>query len=425
MLRNPLHFMNRFFCKSLLALSCFLFSQSAIQAQTYNEIAEHYAELASATYQDSLALTEQLASKIDLFLADPNNTTLISSKQAWTDARKVYGLTEVFRFSHPVVDEWEPQVNAWPLDEGFIDYVDASNYYFELGNPVGQANMVATDAIQLGTETISTKPYTTALLASLNEIGGTEANVATGWHAIEFLLWGQDLNGTNAGAGERPYSDYLTGEQCTNGYCDRRREYLSTVTQLLREDLAFIVNEWHPDMDNYRATFLQMPADEKMRRVLYGIGSLALGELAGERMKVALYANSAEDEHDCFSDTTHNTLYANAAGVVMALDGQYKNISGELLDGPSLFNWAEQNTDLNETLQASADKALLGLERIVTSAAGGEAFDQLIAPGNTEGAEKINAAINGLIDLTKNVELLASAMELGVLNPDNAGHSFQ
>ena len=27
----------------------------------------------------------------------------------------------------------------------------------------------------------------------LHEIGGNEANVATGYHAIEFLLWGQDL----------------------------------------------------------------------------------------------------------------------------------------------------------------------------------------------------------------------------------------
>lgn len=416
---------NQFISKLAVSLLVLVFSNTALHAQTYDDIAEHYADLASATYEDSLLLAKHMAGEIDRFLEDPNSETLSSAKQSWTDARKVYGVTEVFRFSHPVVDEWEPQVNAWPLDEGFIDYVDESNYFFELGNPVGQANMIATDTVQLGSETINTNPFTTDLLASLNEIGGTEANVATGWHAIEFLFWGQDLNGNNAGAGNRPYSDFLLGEQCTNENCDRRREYLSTVTKLLIEDLEFIVSAWGSDEDSYRATFLKMPGDEKMRRILYGVGSLALGELAGERMKVALYANSAEDEHDCFSDTTHNTLYANAAGVVMALDGRYSSASGEVLNGPSLFEWAEQNTTLNSQLRESADTVLRGLETIVSSANNGEAFDQLIAPGNSDGAEQINTAISSLIDLTKNVELLAGAMELGVLNPDNAGHSFQ
>ena len=39
-----------------------------------------------------------------------------------------------------------------------------------------------------------------------------ETNVATGYHAIEFLLWGQDLNGTGPGAGNRPCHRLRTGE---------------------------------------------------------------------------------------------------------------------------------------------------------------------------------------------------------------------
>lgn len=42
------------------------------------------------------------------------------------------------------------------------------------------------------------------LAEELHMLDGVQANVATGYHAIEFLLWGQDLNGTNPGAGNRP-----------------------------------------------------------------------------------------------------------------------------------------------------------------------------------------------------------------------------
>ena len=86
----------------------------------------------------------------------------------------------------------------------------------------------------------NTKAITPALIADLNEVGGSEANVASGYHAIEFLLWGQDLNGTNAGAGERPYTDYVVGEGCSNGNCARRAEYLQAASSLLIQDLAWM-----------------------------------------------------------------------------------------------------------------------------------------------------------------------------------------
>ena len=401
-----------------------LFNTNVALSQSFDDIGEHYADLAFASYNDSLILAEQLAEDIQSFLAAPNNQTLTSAKQSWVEARKVYGATEVFRFSHPVVDEWEPQVNAWPLDEGFIDYVDGDNYFYELGNPVGKANLIANRSISIGSEQIDLDTFSPELLAGLNEAGGTEANVATGWHAIEFLLWGQDLNGTNSGAGNRPYTDFALGDACTNENCDRRRNYLEAVTELLISDLEFIVSEWSKGDDNYHAEFDAMPGDEKLRRILYGVGSLSLGELAGERMKVALFANSPEDEHDCFSDTTHNTLYANASGLAMVLNGNYQTVSGESMTGPSLMDWASSNSDSHNALRTSTTDMLTALNAIVVSAETGQTFDQLIAPGNGSGAEQINHAINSLVDFTRNVELLAAGLELGTLNPDNAGHDF-
>ena len=52
------------------------------------------------------------------------------------------------------------------------------------------------------------------LIISLNEEGGEE-NVTTGWHAIEFLLWGQDLN--DDGLGDRPVTDYATADNADRG----------------------------------------------------------------------------------------------------------------------------------------------------------------------------------------------------------------
>ena len=219
--------------------------------------------------------------------------------------------SEVFRFGNTIVDDWEGQVNAWPLDEGLIDYVDA-DYQHALGNPGASANIIANTEIQVGEDKVDVSEITPDLLASLNELGGSEANVATGYHAIEFLLWGQDLNGTGPGAGERPATDYVVGDGATGGHNERRRAYLKAATDLLVADLGDMAGQWKAGVaDNYRATLEGEPAENGVRKMLFGMGSLSLGELAGERMKVALEANSTEDEHDCFSDNTHNSHYYN------------------------------------------------------------------------------------------------------------------
>jgi putative iron-regulated protein len=145
------------------------------------------------------------------------------------------------------------------------------------------------------------------VLASLNELGGSEANVATGYHAIEFLLWGQDLNGTGAGAGNRPATDYAKGDACTGGHCDRRAEFLKAATELLVKDLQDMVAQWQPNADNYRAELAKESAEQGLRKMLFGMGSLSLGELAGERMKVALEANSTQKTSTIASVTTRTT----------------------------------------------------------------------------------------------------------------------
>ncbi len=88
--------------------------------------------------------------------------------------------------------------------------------------------------------------------------------------------------------------------------------------------------------DNYRAKVEADTAENNLRKMFFGMGSLSLGELAGERMKVALEANSTEDEHDCFSDNTHNTLFFNAKSIRNIYLGEYKRTDGSVVKGPSL-----------------------------------------------------------------------------------------
>lgn len=171
---------------------------------TKASVVEHYADLAHAGYEDALITARALDEATDRMLANPTEANLQAAREAWLDARVPYQQTEVFRFGNAIVDDWEGQLNAWPLDEGLIDYVQADDYQYELGNAGATANIIASERVNIGGETIDVSNLTPELLAGLNEAGGSEANVATGYHAIEFLLWGQDLHGFEQGSGERP-----------------------------------------------------------------------------------------------------------------------------------------------------------------------------------------------------------------------------
>ena len=401
-------------------------AQTPAPTVTQADVVEHYAGIADAVYADALTAAEQLDMAIQQLLANPGEQTLIQARTAWKAARVPYQQSEVFRFGNPVVDEWEGQLNAWPLDEGLIDYV-AAGYQHELGNDGAAANIIANTELQVGGERLDVGNITPELLAGLNELAGSEANVASGYHAIEFLLWGQDLHGTNAGAGERPYTDYALGEDCTNGNCDRRRDYLQAASQLLVSDLGWMSSQWQAGRnDNYRAELTALPAEEGLRRMLFGMGSLSLGELAGERMKVALVANSVEDEHDCFSDNTHHSHYYNEKGIVNLMFGEYQRIDGSTLQGPSLLQLvAQQDSDAAKQIGVQMRESEQGVYQLVASAELNNVhFDQLIAADNPAGNQLVLDAIDGLVKQTRAIELAANTIGINNLNPDTADHEF-
>ncbi|MFV3331927.1 imelysin family protein [Pseudomonas sp. NY15437] len=389
-------------------------------------VVKNYLDIAEATYGDALTTAKALQSAVDALIAKPSEETLKAARAAWIASRPSYSQSEAFRFGNSIIDDWEGAVNAWPLDEGLIDYV-AKDYQHAEGNAGASANIIANTEIQVGEDKIDVKEITGEKLKGLNELGGSEANVATGYHAIEFLLWGQDLNGTKPGAGDRKYTDYAQGKDCTNGHCDRRAAYLKAVTDLLVSDLEEMHGNFKAGVaDNYRAKVEADSAENNLRKMFFGMGSLSLGELAGERMKVALEANSTEDEHDCFSDNTHNTLFFNAKSIRNIYTGEYKRTDGSVVKGPSLSDLvakvdAQADADLKADLANTEAKMQVIVDRAEKD---GVHFDQMIAPEDKDDQQKIRDAIASLVKQTGAIEKAATAVGVQDLKPDNADHQF-
>ncbi len=306
-------------------------------------------------------------------------------------------------------------MNAWPLDEGLIDYVDASYGGPSDENEHAALNIVATPTFTLSGKEIDASAITPALLSeTLHEADGVEANVATGYHAIEFLLWGQDLNGHGVGAGARSASDFASGDACTNGNCDRRGEYLKAATDLLISDLEWMAAQWATG----GAARSELTADEDagLAAILTGMGSLSYGEQAGERMRLGLMLNDPEEEHDCFSDNTHNSHYFDGLGVQNVYLGEYVRVDGSLVSGPSLSDLvAEVNADLDAEMQNKLSTTMMALGRIKTAAEAGFAYDQMLERGNEAGEALVMGGVNGLIDQTKSIERVVSALDLSAI----------
>ena len=381
-------------------------------AQEKAEVLDTYADIAAAKYGDSLITAQRLRDAVAALVERPSAENLATARKAWLAARVPYQQTEVYRFGNAIVDDWEGKVNAWPLDEGLIDYVDASYSGPSDENAFAALNVIANPTFTLSGSEIDASAITPEFLSqTLHEADGIEANVATGYHAIEFLLWGQDLNGHGNGAGARPWTDYATGDDCTNANCDRRGEYLVAVTELLVSDLEWMTAQWNED-GAARAALMEKD-DAGLSAILTGMGSLSYGEQAGERMRLGLMLNDPEEEHDCFSDNTHNSHYYDGLGIQNVYLGSYTRIDGTEVSGASLSNMvAATDAGLDAEMRAKLGATMMALGDIKTAAEAGFAYDQMLERGNAGGEALIMGGVNGLIDQTRSIERVVTALGL-------------
>ncbi len=370
---------------ALLTALPVLAQQTAVAAAasaTPAAVNAHYAALVHANYADTLQAAQALRLRIKDFVAQPSPEHLQAARQAWLAAREFYGQTEAFRFYGGPIDNDkgpEGQLNAWPMDESYVDGLAGKS-----GGLIGKRGF----------------KITKANLAAQNERGGEE-NVATGWHAIEFLLWGQDLSPT--GPGNRSFEDFVDGKAPN---ADRRRQYLAVVTDLLIDDLQGLLKVWAPGVkNNYRARF-EKGGQESLRKMLVGLGSLSRGELAGERLEVALASQDQEDEHSCFSDNTHRDAVTNALGIENVWLGRYQRADGTLLQGPALRDLvAAKDGALAQRLSEQLASSVAAAGKIQAP------FDQEIQGDKTApGRLRIQATIDSLTAQSKLLVEAATAV---------------
>ncbi|MCV2217325.1 imelysin family protein [Thauera sp. Sel9] len=364
------------------ALSLPAIAQKTVTPQ---DVLNHYGQLVHASYADSASTAQTMKKAIDAFVAAPSEAGLLEARKRWLEAREWYGQTEAFRFyGGPIDGEDGPEgrINAWPMDEAYVDSVE--------GNP--GAGIINDRSVKLDADT----------LAELNEKDGEE-NISTGWHAIEFLLWGQDLRAD--GPGDRAWTDFVDGKAPN---ADRRRTYLKIVTDLLVQDLDDLIQAWAPGAQNYRAEFVADPAS--LTKVISALGILSRAELAGERIEVALDSQSQEDEHSCFSDNTHRDAVTNALGIRNVWRGEFRRADGSLLQGPSLNALvAEKDKALASEVDARMSASLEAAEAIPAP------FDQAILAGNP-GRPKVEATVASLKRQTESLVQAADVLGIKRLN---------
>ena len=404
-----------FHLAAVVGLSLSTLAAHSVSASTNaRNVLETYANIALAKFQDSLSTAKALDSAIDNLISNPNESTLNAAKSAWIEARVPYQQTEVYRFGNAIVDDWEGRVNAWPLDEGLIDYVDESYGSESDENSLYTVNVIANTSLTVNGRTVDASVITPTLLSdTLHEAEEVEANVATGYHAIEFLLWGQDLNGTGMGEGARQATDYSI-TNCSGGNCERRAEYLKAASNLLLFDLEEMVDNWK-DSGAARVSLMQ---DEQagLLTILTGMGSLSYGELAGERMKLGLLLNDPEEEHDCFADNTHNSHYFDQIGIRNVYSGHYKRFDGTVVMGPSIGDLVEEvDADLHAELTSKLNETVNAMAAMKARAESIEAYDQMIGEGNVAGNAVVQAAIDSLVAQTRPIERAVAALGLGII----------
>lgn len=382
-------------------------------ASSVRDVMTTYANIAEAVFSDAAERAKDLNRAIDGLLAAPDQKTLDAARAAWKAARIPYAQSEGFRFGNKIVDDWEGSVNAWPLDEGLIDYVDIASYGDAKNeNPLYNANIIARTSLRLGPKVIDATKIDKALLTKLNRALDVEANVGTGYHAVEFLLWGQDLNGTGPGAGQRPATDYDL-KACTGGNCDRRRAYLKAAAGLLASDLAKMAANWKAAGAARKALNAQTDS-AKVAAILTGIGSLSYGELAGERMKLGVLLHDTEEEQDCFSDNTHNSHYYDQVGMMAIWNGRYDG--SKKVEGASIAALVrEKSPDAAKRVDDVMAVTLAQLKSIKDKADTGEmAYDQMLAAGNDAGNKMILDGVEALVAQARAIEAAVAALNLKV-----------
>jgi len=356
-------------------------------------VVKNYAANLYAAYADSVVDAQELETDVNSFLANPTEDRLETTRASWLASRTHYMLTEGARFYDGPIDA-EPQnneglLNSWPLDEAFIDYASKDG---SVNEDVGIINMPA-----------MLPEITAEGLDALNGSADEPENVASGYHAVEFLLWGQALK--DVGPGERPASDYAIGGPSKNP--DRRSDYLKVAVAGIILHLEDVRDAWRPNA-SYRASFEQR-LDESLTHIFTGLAKFSKGELGSQRIGAAYESKKRHDQHDCFSSETLVDYERDARGVQAMYLGTYADHDGPGLDDLVRAADPKLDAELKKKLQASID-AIAAIPRPFEDAIAGD--------DDSPGRKSIQVALTALSAQGEAFGAAAAAIGLSITVDD-------
>lgn len=412
---------------------------AAVKEKDAKAFLKTYADIALATYHASYLDAIKLQKAIHNFAKNPTQANLDNAKKAWLQGRETYGVTEIFRLSDGPIDAeegWvnsaygnlESQINAWPLDENLIDYtIDADNKRTS-GNIIDSTGVFTPGGEDV--KSVDVTKITKQVLTDLNE-NGSEENVTSGWHSIEFLLWGQDQDYNNLiedkvtngplTAGQRPLSDFTTDK-----FAKRRLEYLVANADKMVDDIATVRSAWLTRINGneglYRAALLgkltgknaskNIPTKTALRQVFVGMGMFIKSELANERIAVAVLTPSEEDEHSCFSDNTHRDIYTNFKGFTDVFYGKYK---GKKV-GTSIYQFlTKSQKQVVDGLVKDINARVATVNDLATSKMH---FDYQILPSNKKEAKNLVTMKNNMRKLGDQMVTVAKNFGISITEED-------
>jgi len=375
------------------------------------DVVATYADIALADYQDALDTARGLGAAVTALVFDPSEAALAAARAAFRDARAPYLQSEALRFGNPLVDAFVKQVNAWPIDPALIDAAGTGP-----GAEAGAAggDIVGDARIALGGSMVDVAQITPDALAGLRDIAG-EANGLSGYPVIEYLLWGEPADDT--GPGTRPYTDYVVGEGCTGGHCDRRAAYLLAATDLLVADLEIMTANWQAIGP---ARIALLGGDRGLTAMLTGIGALS-AEL-GDEIAASLLHHEAAAMQGRFSGDIAVALSSRVDGIGSVYDGDYTRIDGTAVRGASLSGLvAAIEPALDAAMRGRLDAARAAAEALGERAAAGEPYARMIAAGNAEGNAAVQALVDALAEQAAAVARIADALGLQAVGIEGSG----
>lgn len=386
------------------------------EPETYSElktnVVSNYCDVVLASYTDAHAKAVDMQTALNAMVANPSSATYQAAKDAWLAAREPYGQTESYRFYDGPIDDAdgpEGNLNAWPLDENYVDYTVDNGVVTQTGIINDLANFPTIDAATLsGANEGANNSW-----SSTAQPNNAEKNISIGYHAIEFLLWGQDAIDVNVNVGQggqRTHVDYTS----TVSNHTRRGDYIKVCAQLIIDDLAILKAEWSTG-GAYRTSFMALEADEALTKIMTGIGILSKSELATERMFVALEANAVdnpqEDEHSCFADNTHRDVITNAQSIANVLNGTYVSSAG-VITGNSSYSILALVASFDAAV--SADLAALSSQTMNKVNAIPVPFDKAVTEENVTDNGPVMRAVNCLQSQGDKIAEAATAVGLTI-----------